>query len=323
MVAKYLTDTRFMQLLAHLDVEEINDSTASATANTMNDISVFFQQSVTEPMNMSEVSSKRKKPDVPRSLANVNTKPAKPQCKLRSPVPFLYILFANDPMADVVLSECISSQILDTLKQLENQLDQLRHEQNALGQSIADASGHIASDLDELVRMKETMAKVSAYYTKLLSLRSTMTMLSTRAGQLHRRADKLKQIKLQYLSQIDTIRRTEQERDQIIAARVITPSPSKAVIVTPLSPTSTRSSPRQIPTAPTPAGEMDTMPTSDPDAPSTGTTISTVSDTQIMTVPKKVKKKKAKAREVAISDESWTPKRTSSRGGYLSSNCRH
>lgn len=79
------------------------------------------------------------------------------------------------------------------------------------------------------------MSKVSAYNTKLLSLKATMSMLSGRSKQLIERSNKLKQMKLKYLSQIDDIRRIEQEKDLVIAAKpaiISTPSPSTSSPIT-------------------------------------------------------------------------------------------
>lgn len=122
------------------------------------------------------------------------------------------------------------------------------------------------------------MARISKYYTKLLSLRSTMASLTTNANQLQRRAETLKNVKLQYLSQIDDIRRTEQARDQAIAAKMSENTISKAtgsVSEATVARNSTKETTRPSKTA-------KTIPVS------------------------KLKKKKAKAREVQITDESWT-----------------
>jgi|SRR6478735_5983613 hypothetical protein len=62
------------------------------------------------------------------------------------------------------------------------------------------------------------MDKVSVYHTKLLSIKATMSMLSGRSKQLTARAEKLKQIKKDYLSQIEDIKRVEKQKDQTIIA---------------------------------------------------------------------------------------------------------
>jgi hypothetical protein len=93
------------------------------------------------------------------------------------------------------------------------------------------------------------MNKVSIYNTKLLSLKATMSMLSGRSRQLQERANKLKQMKLNYLSQVDTIRKMEQEKDQSIAAKtsistpIISPvsSPQPAIVIDPLPASSSAS----------------------------------------------------------------------------------
>lgn len=75
------------------------------------------------------------------------------------------------------------------------------------------------------------MNKVSVYNTKLLSIKATMSMLSGRSRQLQERANKLKQLKVNYLSQVDTIRKMEQEKDQSIAAKTSISTP----IISPVS----------------------------------------------------------------------------------------
>lgn len=56
-------------------------------------------------------------------------------------------------------------------------------------------------------------------------------MLSGRSRQLQERANKLKQLKVNYLSQVDTIRKMEQEKDQSIAAKTSISTP----IISPVS----------------------------------------------------------------------------------------
>lgn len=152
--------------------------------------------------------------------------------------------------------------------------------------------------------MLKQMSKVSAYHMKLLSLRSTMSMLSARSGQLQRRAEKLKSAKMQYLAQVDTIRKSEQALDQTIAARIAVPQ--RTTLGTNSSGTSTSSrsgSPRPSPSSttmkpqssePTPAAPSPTEP--------------------VVVVSKKIKKKKPKARQAKIAEdddtERWKPKRS-------------
>lgn len=170
------------------------------------------------------------------------------------------------------------------------------NEQFALAQLLAEAVDVNNRNEEELLKVKETvcfywrkpqkarpaneakMARISKYYTKLLSLRSTMASLNTHANQLQRRAETLKSIKLQYLSQIDDIRRTEQARDQAIAAKMSENTVSMA----------TRS-------------------VSEATVARKATSEKAKSSTTTNAVPvSKLKKKKAKAREVKIADESWS-----------------
>ncbi|ORZ00327.1 hypothetical protein BCR43DRAFT_137215 [Syncephalastrum racemosum] len=155
----------------------------------------------------------------------------------------------------------------------------------ALRQSLTEAS--TAHYEDQLNDVKETMAKVSTYYTKLLSLRSTISMLTARSGQLQRRADKLKSTKIQYLSQIDDIRQAERARDQKIAARVVpqqTISPSTSSATNKSTSTSTSAAQQKSSPVPSPVP----------------------SETAVPAVAKKIKKKKPKAREVSLSDQGWS-----------------
>ncbi|CDH60116.1 predicted protein [Lichtheimia corymbifera JMRC:FSU:9682] len=179
---------------------------------------------------------------------------------------------------ETVLSECVSSEVISIIKRLECQLIQMRNEQFALAQLLAEAVDVNNRNEEELLKVKETMARISKYYTKLLSLRSTMASLNTHANQLQRRAETLKSIKLQYLSQIDDIRRTEQARDQAIAAKMSENTVSMA----------TRS-------------------VSEATVARKATSEKAKSSTTTNAVPvSKLKKKKAKAREVKIADESWS-----------------
>ncbi|CAO3613891.1 unnamed protein product [Mucor hiemalis] len=128
------------------------------------------------------------------------------------------------------------------------------------------------------------MDKVSLYNTKLLSLKATMSMLTGRSKQLLTRANKLKQMKMRYMSQIDIIRKMEQEKDLTIAAK-----PSTSISSTPSSPAIT------------------------------STPISTIATNSTPSIPKVKsvikKKKKSKAREALIGDDNedngnWAPKRS-------------
>lgn len=106
-----------------------------------------------------------------------------------------------------------------------------------------------------------------------------MASLSTHANQLQRRAETLKRVKIQHLSQIDDIRHAEQARDQAIAAKM-----SENTIST-----ATRS-------------------VSEATVARKATSEKAKSSTTTNTMPvSKLKKKKAKAREVKIADESWSP----------------
>ena len=136
------------------------------------------------------------------------------------------------------------------------------------------------------------MDKVAIYHTKLLSLKATMSMLSGRSKQLQERANKLKLMKLNYLSQVDHIRKLEQQKDLTIAARTslsapVSPEMSEAT-VQPLT------IEKIVPTSPSP-------------------TIAAKKSTS-RTASKS--KKKSKARQVLLDDDqdtdtsSWIPKKS-------------
>ncbi|KAI7889299.1 uncharacterized protein EV154DRAFT_515149 [Mucor mucedo] len=176
-----------------------------------------------------------------------------------------------------------SSQIISTITALEDQLKDITNSQNELLDAILKAQATCITE-QELADIKKMMDKVSIYNTKLLSIKATMSMLTGRTKQLQAKADKLKQIKTQYLSQIDQIRKMEQEKDQAIAA--VTSSP-------------TISSPVQVNT-PTASASVESIP-------------------KIKSIVKK--KKKSKAREVLIGDDSssgnWAPKKSLSQMDLL------
>ena len=172
------------------------------------------------------------------------------------------------------------------------------------------------------------MAQVSTYYTKLLSLRSTMSMLTARSVQLQRRADKLKSTKIQYLSQIDTIKRTEQARDQNIAARIAV-SPSSSSNLSPSTSSSLLKLPKRqkeqqeqqkesTTTTPSPSSSSSPSPIPQPSSPSSSSSKASpvpdnVPSDTVIAVAKKIKKKKPKVREVKIAEggtsEGWSPKK--------------
>ncbi|KAI7876063.1 hypothetical protein K492DRAFT_239962 [Lichtheimia hyalospora FSU 10163] len=179
---------------------------------------------------------------------------------------------------ETVLSECVSSEVISTIKRLECQLTQLRNEQFSLAQLLGEAVHMNNRNEEELLKVKETMARILKYHTKLSSLRSTMASLGTQAGQLQRRAETLKSVKLQYLSQIDDIRRTEQARDQAIAAKMSESSISKATGSVSEATVTRKATNEKAKSS----------------KPSNATPLN------------KLKKKKAKAREVQIADESWS-----------------
>lgn len=134
------------------------------------------------------------------------------------------------------------------------------------------------------------MDKVSIYNAKLSSIKATMSMLTGRSKQLLAKADKLKQVKTQYLSQIDKIRKMEQEKDQAIAA--VTSSPTIASPIQTSIPTEA--------TTPTVSASTESIP-------------------RIKSIAKK--KKKSRAREVLIGDDSssgsWMPKKSLSQKDLL------
>lgn len=125
------------------------------------------------------------------------------------------------------------------------------------------------------------MDKVSVYNTKLSSIKATMSMLTGRSKQLQTKADNLKTTKIQYLSQIDKIRKLEQEKDQTIAA-VIPSESSSSLLVSPTAAVSPVSSPK---------------------------------------VKSIVKRKKTRTREALIGDDkstgNWLPKKVSSQKEFF------
>ncbi|KAI9277445.1 hypothetical protein BY458DRAFT_585411 [Sporodiniella umbellata] len=112
-------------------------------------------------------------------------------------------------------------QMQSTVERLEGQLLLIKNAQTELSDIIVKTKeDSLISDKD-LSEIKGNMDKVSIYHTKLLSIKATMSMLSGRSKQLSVRAEKLKKIKIDYLSQVEDIKRTEKEKDQIVAASPI------------------------------------------------------------------------------------------------------
>ncbi|GAA5803451.1 hypothetical protein HPULCUR_008933 [Helicostylum pulchrum] len=116
-----------------------------------------------------------------------------------------------------------SSQIVSIISSFEEQ-----QSQHDLLNAITKAQSTCIPE-QEVTEIKLMMDKVSVYNTKLLSIKATMSMLTGRSKQLQTKADNLKTTKIQYLSQIDKIRKMEQEKDQTIAA--VIPSESSSSLL--------------------------------------------------------------------------------------------
>ncbi|KAK4521604.1 N-terminal acetyltransferase A complex catalytic subunit ard1 [Mucor velutinosus] len=177
----------------------------------------------------------------------------------------------------------VAADIVSTISTLEDDLQGIAQAQNNLLEVILKAQASMISDA-ELSGIKSNMDKVAIYNTKLMSLKATMSMLTGRSKQLKDRAAKLQGLKKKYLSEIDDIRKMEREKDQSIAAKTSTSTPT--LIPSPATPSTAMSSPA-IPSA-------------------------TCSST---TIPRLVKKKKkTKVRQALIDDgddgRSWTPKKS-------------
>ncbi|KAI8992632.1 hypothetical protein BDB01DRAFT_444020 [Pilobolus umbonatus] len=185
-----------------------------------------------------------------------------------------------------------ASQVLSVVHTLEQQIADIKDEQDKLQSLINQTKDGSLSD-EQMSQLTQRITKVSAYHTKLLSLKSTMNMLSGRNKQLQKKADKLKQTKLQYLSDIDHIKQMERERDRMIIAKTVPKSPS-----TPSSPTDT--------------------PTTFDSSMVQSNDFSIAAISVIKTIPKVKsigKKKKIKAREVLLKKDdpsTWKPKRSMS-----------
>ncbi|KAL0084075.1 hypothetical protein J3Q64DRAFT_1833585 [Phycomyces blakesleeanus] len=191
-----------------------------------------------------------------------------------------------------LLSQGFSSQITTLLKGLKQQLKQLEHDQQTLSDGITEAVSAAISE-EELADIKANMAKVAVYHTKILSLQSTMTMLTARSKQLQFKADKLKSTKEHYLSQVDEIRRMEQAKDQDIAAKVTSLSPSSSY------------SPLKTSVEMDDDDQSETMPEI-----SKSMTMPVISKAKTLTKTK-TKKKKLRVREVEIGEDAspaWVPK---------------
>ncbi|ORE03877.1 hypothetical protein BCV72DRAFT_337680 [Rhizopus microsporus var. microsporus] len=109
-------------------------------------------------------------------------------------------------MSQADISSAYTFQIQSTIDQLEHQLLTIKDESNKLAiliQKTRDASLLTEKELSEI---KANMDMLSVYNNKLLSIKATMSMLSGRSKQLLSRAEKLKQIKMEYLLQIDEIK---------------------------------------------------------------------------------------------------------------------
>ncbi|KAI8968577.1 hypothetical protein BDF20DRAFT_917072 [Mycotypha africana] len=115
-----------------------------------------------------------------------------------------------------------ADDILSMISKLEQDMITINASQNELLEAIRNVEEKVI-DEKEYNLIKSKMDKVSHYRTKLLSLRATMSMLTGRSQQLKDRAEKLRRMKLDYLSQVEDIKRIEREKDEFIAASVSTP----------------------------------------------------------------------------------------------------
>ncbi|KAI7897662.1 uncharacterized protein BX663DRAFT_565327 [Cokeromyces recurvatus] len=116
------------------------------------------------------------------------------------------------------ITDVYSTDIALIVNKLQLQLNEINKAQNELVESISMLNANSALQ-EEFNDIKANMDQVATYNTKLRSLKAAMSMLSGRSQQLKERANKLKSIKLKYLSETDQIRKIEQEKDQTIAAK--------------------------------------------------------------------------------------------------------
>ncbi|RUS15109.1 hypothetical protein BC937DRAFT_92886 [Endogone sp. FLAS-F59071] len=128
-----------------------------------------------------------------------------------------------------LLSEGLSAHFMPMLENVNKQLQELEKNQRKLIDQIAEASESVERDYDlsaisstqRSAPQPSNLAKIPQYHAKLQNIRTTMFSLSSRSKQLQRRAAQLKATRLAYEAQADEIRRREQARDQVIAARVV------------------------------------------------------------------------------------------------------
>ncbi|KAI8328413.1 hypothetical protein BD560DRAFT_417279 [Blakeslea trispora] len=172
--------------------------------------------------------------------------------------------------------------------QLQAQLLTISQAQDELVNTISKTEASLVTTSKEWQEIKSNMDKVAIYHTKLLSLKATMSMLSGRSKQLQERANKLKLMKLNYLSQVDHIRKLEQQKDLTIAAKTSASAPVSPDMSSPT---------------------LHALP-----AEQTAPVISTTKKSAPRVVSKS--KKKSKARQVLLDDEedtdksSWIPKKS-------------
>ncbi|ORX61702.1 hypothetical protein DM01DRAFT_1404455 [Hesseltinella vesiculosa] len=211
-----------------------------------------------------------------------------------------------------------AAQIHSTLNDVQRGMDVISQQQDELYQQLCKTRDDSITD-EEIGLIKARMDRTKEYYGKLMQLRAAMVNMSIKSKQLLKRSEKMKAIKLDYLSKVDEIRQREQARDQAIAAE-LPPSLQQPLEDEPErepEPVGSLSASQPLPSSPS----TPITPLADPNSLTRTSSTSSLplaaivpSSSSSSLVKSKKKKRKPKAREVEIDDgldePAWVPRRT-------------
>ncbi|CAG8819666.1 44840_t:CDS:2, partial [Gigaspora margarita] len=124
-----------------------------------------------------------------------------------------------------LLSEGFLTHWEPILKQIEEQLDELKKKQNLLMEDLKNTNTLMESQ-ENYEYIASSFSKLPQYYTKLQNIRNTMLTMLTRSKNMKQRATQLKLFKEQQLAQVAKKQQRERTFDQtVLAAKVVENNP--------------------------------------------------------------------------------------------------
>ncbi|RIB09065.1 Snapin/Pallidin-domain-containing protein [Gigaspora rosea] len=124
-----------------------------------------------------------------------------------------------------LLSEGFLAHWEPILKQIEEELDELKNKQNLLMEDLKNTNTLMESQ-ENYEYIASSFSKLPQYHTKLQNIRNTMLTMLARSKNMKQRAAQLKLFKEQQLAQVAKKQQRERTFDQtVLAAKVIENNP--------------------------------------------------------------------------------------------------